>query len=98
MTNKVGIRTLDTLELAGYTVHLQTLMTDFETQNNKLLDDLEAMESKYIEKKMEEIDAIEREMKQLGENVNQLISSLIQIGINYNELDIHLSNIKEWKL
>lgn len=94
MSNKgIGIITDEVDKLKSQFNHVEEIVENIVSENEKYVAWLEDMDSKYVTKQIDEIDAVARETKQLESNMNGLINNLVAIKINIAEEDV-FSKIK----
>lgn len=94
MSNNIGNTSNDTRTLEHKISEVEEISDDIVTLNEKYSGWLDAMESKYVDKQMDEIDAVERETKQLEQNMSKLIRDIIFIKKTFELEDKILSKIK----
>lgn len=91
--SKIGIITDEVDKLKSQFSHVEDVVENIVSENENYVAWLEEMDSKYVTKQIDEIDAVARETKQLESNMKGLINNLVAIKINIATEDV-FSKIK----
>lgn len=94
MSDIIGNSTSDTSTLESKIQEVTEIVENISNLNKKYSGWLETMDSKYVDKQIDEIDAVERETRQLEENMAKLIEDIVNIKKSFKSEDEKLSKIK----